>query len=283
MIAAIIISAILLGIKEIANKHAVAKNGAMQVLFLGTLCGSIFYVLMSLCLNGTAAAHCTSKEFALVFLKSCIVAASWVCVFLAMRDMPISLAAPIRATSPLWTLIGGIILYAELPGPWQIVGMAFIFIGYYLFSVCGKKEGFKINGKSMIFILAGTIIGSGSALYDKYILNVLALDRVMVQFYFSVDLIPILAVVALIFYKGETLQWRWTIPVFGILLILADWFYFYAISRPDAQISILSLMRRSNVIISFTGGYLVFKDRNFRQKVFALAMILVGTVILAIF
>ena len=283
MIAAIIISAILLGLKEIANKHAVSKNGAMQVLFLGTLCGSAFFVLLSFCLYGTAAAHCTSREFLLVFLKSCIVSASWVCVFLAMRDMPISLAAPIRATSPLWTLIGGIILYAELPGLWQIVGMAFIFLGYYLFSVCGKKEGFKINGKSMILILAGTIIGAGSALYDKYILNVLGLNRIMVQFYFSVLLIPILAVVAMVFYKGENLQWRWTIPVFGILLILADWSYFYAISCPDARISILSLMRRSNVIISFTVGYFVFKDKNFREKVFALAMILIGTVILAIF
>ena len=219
-------------------------------------------------------------------LKALIVGSSWICIYYAMRDLPVSISSPIRASSPLWTLIGAIILFHELPTIWQGVAMLLIFVGYYIFSVIGKLEGIHFTrSKGIYLIMLGTLIGSASALYDKYLLGVLKLDREMLQFWFSADLVIILGLAWLIrtaFGHKHPFQWRWCIPVTGILLIFADWLYFYAVSVPDAQIAILSLVRRSNCIVTFAVGGIWFHDKNLKKKAIPLALILLGVILLGL-
>ena len=136
-------------------------------------------------------------------------------------------------------------------------------------------------------LILGTLLGAASALYDKYLLGVLHIPRTTLQFWFSVNLVGILgaalAATAFCRTKGRRFEWRWTIPVTGILLIVADWLYFYALSKPDVQISIVSLMRRSNCVVTFAFGSWIFHDRNVKGKAVALALILAGVTVLAIF
>ena len=115
----------------------------------------------------------------------------------------------------------------------------------------------------------------------------LNISRNTVQFWFSVDLVFLLGLSWLCRYifgsKGRPFIWRWSIVATGILLIIADALYFYAASKPEAQISILSLMRRSNCIVSFALGVWLFKDRNIKRKAFALSLILAGVILLVLF
>ena len=282
-----VLSALALGFYDICKKHAVNRNSVMPVLFFATLSGSLLYVIvLALCGRAASAAVCTPAQFGLVLLKSLLVSSSWICVYYAMRELPISLASPIRASSPLWTVCGGILLFGELPGIWQICGMISIFAGYYFFAGIGKKEGFPPLNKSVLLIIAGTVLGASSALYDKFLLNVCQLPREMLQFYFSVDLVFVLGAAYLIrkfvFKQGVDFEWRWTIPVTGILLIAADYLYFYAVSLPEIHISILSLVRRCSCIVTFAFGVWYFRDLNIKRKVFALALILLGVAILAL-
>lgn len=282
-----VISALALGFYDICKKHAVNRNSVMPVLFFATLSGSAAYVLvLALCGRVSGAAVCTLPQFILVFLKAVLVSSSWICVYYAMRELPISLASPIRASSPVWTVIGGVILFHELPSWGQAAGMAAIFAGYWFFAGIGKKEGFPPLSKGIILIVAGTLLGASSALYDKYLLNVCRIPREMLQFYFSVDLVFVLGAAYFIrkfvFKQGVAFEWRWTIPVTGILLIAADYLYFYAVSLPDIHISILSLVRRCSCIVTFTFGVWYFRDVNIKRKVFALALILAGVAVLAL-
>jgi drug/metabolite transporter (DMT)-like permease len=66
-----------------------------------------------------------------------------------------------------------------------------------------------------------------------------------------------------------------------VLLIVADYLYFYALSLPDTQISILSLLRRCSCIVTFTAGSFLFRDKNVKIKAAALAAILAGVFLLA--
>ena len=280
-------SAFALGFYDICKKHAVNRNSVMPVLFYATLSGSLLYVIgMLLCGRFASSASCTAPQFWLVMLKSLLVSSSWICVYYAMRELPISLASPIRASSPVWTVIGGIVLFGEQPGWMQLLGMIAVFAGYWLFAGLGKKEGFPILSKGVLLIVAGTLLGASSALYDKYLLNVCRLPREMLQFYFSVDLVFVLGAACLIrkfvFKQGVAFKWKWSVPVTGILLILADYAYFYAVSMPDIHISILSLVRRCSCIVTFAFGVWYFRDLNIRRKVIALALILAGVAILAL-
>lgn len=258
----------------------------MPVLFLATLSGTLFFVILS-AFNGQLipALKCSCGEFMLVMCKSVLVASSWICVYYAMRELPISLASPIRSTSPLWTMLGGIIIYREIPGIIQAIGMLTILIGYMLFSLLGKKEGFHWKSKGMQLIIAGTLLGAASALYDKFLLNTLHIDRQMLQLYFSLDLVVLLGtawVVRKCFGHQHHFVWKWSIPATGILLIIADYSYFYAVSTVDAPISMISLVRRCSCAVSFFIGAMIFRDKNIAGKSWALLLLLAGVALLAL-
>lgn len=284
-------SALMLGIYDISKKQAVKNNSVLPVLFWATTIGSVFYLLLSL-LRGDFAACFMQYETAFfpVLLKSVIVGSSWICIYYAMRELPISIGAPIGATSPLWVFIGGFFLYNEVPNIWQAIAMLLIFAGYYLFSVLGKLEGFSLqNLKGIPLILLGTIITACSALYDKYLMGEqnLNLPPETVQFWFSIDIIFVLGLAVLIrkrsFGEHHAFHWSLAIPLTGVLMALADICYFYAVSMPDTPISMLSLLRRSNCIVAFIAGSIWFKEQNQAKKAVALVLVLIGVAMLTLF
>ncbi len=275
-------SALLLGVYDVCKKAAVKENSVMPVLFYATLCGTLFFCAVT-ALSGQLeeAVFCPLPAAAMLFAKALLVGASWVCVYYAMRELPISIAAPIRATAPLWTFAGSLILYHEFPSFQQAAAMLLIFAGYYAFSVLGKKEdGNFLHSRGLWLIVAGTLLGAASALYDKFLLGVANIPRLTVQFHFSVDLIIILGAAYFIranfFGQKHKFYWRWSIFFTGILLILADYLYFYALSVPEVRISILSLVRRCNCIVSFGIGCYYFREVNIWKKAVALIFILAG-------
>ncbi len=282
----ILFSALTLGVYDLCKKAAVRDNAVMPVLFLATASGTLFFVGVTfLTGNAAQAVSCDISTYLLTLLKAAIVAGSWVCVFYAMRELPITLASPLRATSPLWTAIGGILIYHETPAPLQAVGMFIIFIGYLLFNFIGKSEGFNWKSKGIVLIVSGTLLGAFSALYDKYLLNVIRIDRQVLQFYFSVNLVLVLGAALLIrtlFRKTYNFKWKWTIPATGILLIMADYAYFYALSADNAPISMISLVRRCSCVVTFSVGAKLFKDSQLKSKAAALALLLTGVVLIAI-
>lgn len=281
-------SALALGFYDLCKKHAVRDNSVMPVLFYATLCGSALYIAITLITGSlTASAVCSVREWGLILLKSLLVATSWTCVYYAMRELPISIASPIRASAPLWTFLGSLVLFSEYPSLLQGIGMLAIFTGYYLFSVFGKLEGISfLRSQGIRLIILGTLLGATSALYDKYLMNVLKISPKIVQFWFSVDLVFILGTAFLIrdlfFGQKHRFVWRWSILFTGVLLILADYLYFYAVSLPDIHISILSLVRRCSCVVTFAVGVYYFRDANIKRKAIALALILSGVFILAL-
>lgn len=281
----ILLSAAVLGVYDICKKHAVSGNSVMPVLALSTASGCIAVFAATLFTgNSDSVFSLTSFQLLLVLLKSLLVSASWVCVYYAMRDLPISIASPVRASAPLWTFFGSLILYNEVPTVIQAAGMLLIFGGYYAFAVIGKLEGFSVRHKGMMLIFAGTLLGAASALYDKFLLNKLELPFVPLQFHFSLDLTLILGTAFLIRKKflpqGVPFVWKWSIIFTGVLLSLADFLYFYALTVPDVKISLLSLIRRSGCIVSFSFGAWCFRDKHLKSKAAALAMILIGVFLL---
>ena len=280
----VILSAVLLGFYDIAKKHSVNENAVMPVLFFSTLSGCIA-VTVFLVVSGKTADlfSLTVFQLLLVFLKSILVAASWICAYFAMHSLPISIASPVRASAPLWTFFGSVLLYREIPTFVQAVGMFLIFAGYYAFAVIGKLEGFSFRHRGMILIFAGTLLGAASALYDKFLLNVLAIPHTPLQFHFALDLVLILGAAWLMMKKSTSpFVWKWSIVVTGVLLVAADNLYFYALSMPDVKISIVSLIRRSGCIVSFLFGSWLFHDRRVRLKAAALLLILLGVMLLTV-
>lgn len=290
-----ILAAFFLGIYDVCKKYSVNNNAVLPVLLFSAVASALVFSVVLIgsliCPDFFQQIHVyaptlTAHEHLLVFVKSLIVVASWIFAFFAMKHLPLTIVAPIRATAPIWTLLGALIIYSERLNVYQWIGILVTLTFFFLFSTVGKLEGIKFTrNKWIYFIVAATLLGSISALYDKFIVH--SMDRIAMQAWFSVYQVVILfPIVAILWYphrkKYTPFQWRWTIPMIGILLILTDFIYFYAISFPDALISVLSGIRRSGAAVAFIFGAILFKEKNIRKKVIYLIGILLGVVLLAL-
>ncbi len=290
-----LISSLMLGLYDVFKKHALDRNSVLPVLFLSVVSG---FVPMFFLMAGARVVpecmqqmHCyipmaTLAEHAHVFIKAVIVCVSWVLSYFAMKHLPISIVTPIRASGPVWTLIGAILIFHEMPAPMQWVGMAVIFASYYVFSLIGRQEGIHFHrSKWVLFIFLGTLIGTLSTLYDKYLLQKLGYAPMLVQFWFSFYNVVLLGLFTAIFWWPRRklftpFQWRWSIPMIGLFLLASDLAYFNAVHDPDSLIVVLSILRRSSAVVSFAVGFFWFKEVNRLKKSWALAGVLVGVLLI---
>lgn len=290
-----LVTAVLLGIYDIFKKTSLNNNAVFPVLLISVSTSALFFVpaIVGSYLHpdffksiNLYVPQITILEHVQIFVKSLIVLASWITAFFAIKHLPLTIVSPIRATAPLWTLIGALIIFSEKLNGLQWIGLLITLTFFFLFSTTGKLEGinFKKN-KWISLIIVATLLGSISSLYDRYIVR--AIDRFSVQAWSGVYQLIVLAIIVAIFWyptRKETtpFQWRWTIPLIGIFLVLSDFFYFYALSFPDSLISVLSGIRRSGVIIPFIFAAIFFKEKNLKKKGVYLAGIISGVVLMTI-
>ncbi len=288
-------SAFVLGIYDVFKKLSLNKNAVLPVLFFSSVAAALTVLPFIIGSNISPeffrslrlfVPKITLHEHLLILLKTAIVVCSWIFSFFALKHLPITIVSPIRATGPLWTLIGAILIFHERLNLLQWIGVSITLIFFYLLSTAGKLEGIHFRkNKWIFFIVAGTLFGAASGLYDKFVIH--KVDRIAVQAWFTVYQVFLLGpVVALSRYsvpaiKRTVFQWRWTIPAIGALLLLADYLYFYALSYDDAMISIISALRRGGVVVAFVTGAILFKEHNIGKKGLYLLGILAGILLIS--
>jgi transporter family protein len=289
------LSAVFLGLYDVSKKTSLDDNAVLPVLFFCTLAGALLLAPVA-CFGWLrpdlaagmhlAMAPLGARGHLLVVLKAAIVTLSWMFTYFALKHLPISLASPIRASAPVFTVIGAVVLFAEIPTALQTLGIALTLGSYYLFSLVGREEGIAFEKNRWVWMLfAGTLVGAVSGLYDKHLLQVERLAPTSVQVFFTVYAAVLQGIIVLVFWwprrKATTpFEFRLTIPLVALLLVLADNVYFRAVSEPEALISVVSAIRRSNVAISFVVGGILLRERLHARKVLALAGVLIGALLL---
>lgn len=282
-------SAALLGLYDVAKKRALTDNAVLPVLLLNTIFSSLLFapvIVAAECglgwfdgtllesVPGDAHAH------ALVALKSAIVLVSWVFGYFAMKHLPLTIVGPINATRPVMVLVGAMLLFGERLNGYQWVGVALALLSLFLLSRSGRREGVDFAHNVWILcIAAAAVMGAVSGLYDKYIMA--RLDPVFVQSWYNFyQLLMMGTVVGLLWWPRRRtttpFHWSWAIPLISIFLSLADFAYLTALGEEGAMISVVSMVRRGSVVVSFCCGALLFHERNLRAKALDLLFILVG-------
>ena len=294
-VALALISAVLLGLYDVLKKLSLNGNAVLPVLFLSTITaavtvapfvvGSVFFPDLFQSIQ-MYVPPVSAHEHLLIFIKSVIVVGSWIFAFHAMKHLPITIISPIRATGPIWTLIGAILIFHEHLNLLQWTGVAVTLVFFYLLSTAGKLEGINFKRNIWVFcIIAATLLGAASGLFDKYLLR--RIDRLAVQAWFSFyQVVVMLPAIALFLWRNPQqerppFEWRWSIPLIAIFLLFADYMYFYALSIPDSMISIVSALRRGGVLVAFSVGAILFREHNIKRKGIYLLGILLGILIIS--
>jgi drug/metabolite transporter (DMT)-like permease len=288
-IAASLLSALFLGVYELCTKHAVEKNAVMPVLFFSTLTGAAvwFVLLFAEAIHPGALPKSlvtdllTVTQHLQLVLKSGIVAASWVFTYFAVKHLPLSLGSPIRATSPLLTLFGAVLILGERPTLLETLGVMTTIISFIGLSFAGSREGVHFHRNKWVgFLLCGTALGAASGLYDKYLLGRQHFSVPTVQAWFSVYLLVFFLPFAIgwkqRWWPRKEFFWRWSIPFIALSLLVSDYVYFSALRDPASLVSLVMSLRRGSTLVGFAGALLFFGERNGCKKLPAVIGILVG-------
>lgn len=293
------LSATLLGFYDSFKKKALQGNAVIPVLFLNTVFSSlIFAPFIVLSYSSTvldsSLVHVASGGWEChkyILLKSCIVLSSWLAGYFGMKHLPLTIVGPINATRPVMVLVGALLVFGEQLNVWQWTGVMLAVVSFLMLSRSGKKEGidFKHN-KWIACIVVAAILGAVSGLYDKYLMaspadGGVGLDKMMVQSWYNIYQMIMMGIMLLVLWmpaRKHTTPFRWDWTIIGISLFLsaADFVYLYSLSLPGAMISIVSMVRRGSVIVSFLFGAIFFHEKNLKSKAVDLALVLLGMLFL---
>ena len=300
------VSATFLGLYDTSKKASLKNNAVLPVLLLNTVFSTLIFLPFLIDYVGgfgwfagtfldtapfspdseafSLAARCTHnpaiRAHLLVVLKAFIVLSSWICGYFGLKHLPLTIVGPINATRPVLVLVGAMLIFGERLNAYQWVGVILAIASIFLMSRAGKKENIDFKRNKWIWCVGlATLMGVISGLYDKHIMR--SLNPMFVQSWFNFyQMIIMLVICGLLWYpKRHTttpFTWRWTILLISLFICMGDFAYYTSLSDPDSLISVVSLVRRSSVIISFACAVIFFKERNLKAKILDLAILLVG-------
>ena len=294
------LSAALLGFYDVFKKQSLKNNAVIPVLFLNTLfCSLIFlpFIVLSACGSPwmeSSIFHVPVvgwEAHKYIVLKSCIVLSSWLLGYFGIKHLPITLVGPINATRPVMVLLGAMLVFGERLNLYQWIGVLLAILSVFLLSRSGKKEGIDFKSNRWVFAIVGAaVMGAVSGLYDKYLMapvteGGIGLDRMVVQSWYNIYQCLMMGAMLLLLWWPKRqattpFHWHWAIIFISLFLSAADFVYFYALSLEDAMISIVSMIRRGSVVVSFFFGAMVFREKNLKSKALDLLLIIIGMVFL---
>ena len=282
------VSAALLGCYDFFKKVSLKDNSVLVVLFLNTLFSTVIFLpFIFLSQQGCIESGMlyvpegTLQQHLYLVLKAVIVLSSWLCGYIGIKHLPITIVSPIQATRPVLVLLGALLLFGEKLNLYQWVGVLTAILSFYLLSRSGKREGidFKHN-RWVFFVIMAALLGAVSALYDKFLMR--SLEPMFVQSWFNLYQCLLMGAIVLAmtaFTKNggkRHFSWRWSIPLISLFLAAADFCYFSALAQDDALIAVVSMIRRGSVVVSFAFGALLLREKNLKSRAVDLLFILIG-------
>lgn len=269
-------SAVLLGLYDVAKKEALKRNGVLWIL-LGTT--AMTTVLLCPFLTGGS----LGDHLSLV-VKALLVSSSWVSGLVAMKLLPLTTVSTIKASRPMFVVIFSIILFGERLSPLQWAGVVLVLAALFLLGRSSRKEGISfVSNKGIAWMVVSVLTGAASALYDKHILA--HLQPMFVQSWSNLYITAVLAILLAVKYFRDRSGFRrfrrdWRLVLIAVLITVSDALYFFAVKDEGALLSVISMIRRSSVVITFLFGAFVFKENHIRDKAVDLVILMGGIALL---
>ena len=275
-----VLSAVLLGLYDVAKKKALQKNGVLTVLLAATALSTLF--LAPFFKAGPA------EDLLKLALKAVLVTASWISGMVGLKLLPLTTVSTIKGSRPVFVVLFSILLFGEHLNWMQWTGIILALTALYLLGHTSRKDGtVKTRRIGFIYMGVSVVTGVASALYDKYIIQ--GMEPLFVQSWTNLFITVLLAVCILIYHlaspsdkkeSNDRFQWDWTLLIVALLITGADALYFFALKQPDALLSVISVIRRGSVIITFIFGAILFKEGNIKAKALNMLLMAAGVVLL---
>ena len=261
------------------KKAALKKSSTNVILFFYTAIG----FLMTLPFAKTAFE--LEKIYILyAFIKSAVCCIAWIFSLLALKQMSVSLYSVMDLGRMVFsTTLGVLVLHESFTIP-KAIGMCLVITGLLLVNL---KKNAKSSGAtlfSLTAVLLCCLFNAISGTLDKILMK--DIEPAQLQFWFMFFMSVIYGI-ALLFRREKidfsALKTNYWIPLMSLSLVVGDFLLFQANAIPQSQVTLMTLIKQSSVIISVLSGWLFFKEKNILYKLLCTAVVVVGIIIPLLF
>ena len=226
-----------------------------------------------------------------------------------LKRLPLTTVSTIKGSRPVFVVLFSIILFGERLNWMQWLGIAIVLGAQYMLGFTSRRDASaQVRKTGFIWMGISVLTGVASALYDKYIMK--GMEPMFVQSWTNLFITVILALCVLVKrlavsgragrassdrlrprsreWEGalpassDKFRWDWTLVLVAVLITGADALYFFALKQPDALLSIISVVRRASVLVTFVLGAIIFHEGNIRAKGLNMLLMAAGVVLLLI-
>lgn len=268
----ILIYSLLKGSREGMKKAALKKSSSSEILFFYSLIGFILITPFS------------SDAFAIapvyvfyIFIKSAVVCIAWIFAFTALKSMSVSLYGIMGLSRMVFSTMLGVLALGESFTLPKAIGVVLVIIGLML---ANRKKSAETKGVTAFVLVAALLncfFNAVSGTMDKVLMQFMT--SLQLQFWFMLFSTVIYG--AILFVRREKisvkcLRTNYWIPLMSISLIVGDRLLFEANASPDSEVTLMTIIKQSSVIVTVLTGYFVFKEKHILYKLMCAGIVLAG-------
>ncbi|MBQ7959587.1 MAG: DMT family transporter [Clostridia bacterium] len=268
----VLVYSLLKGSREGMKKAALKKSSSTEILFFYTLLGFFFTLPFS-----KSAFSVEPIYIFYIFLKSTVCCAAWLCAFLTLKHISVSLYGIMDLSRMVFSTVLGVIVLGESLTLPKAIGVTLVIIGLFLVNLKKNTDRKGITIPVLVAALLNCFLNAVSGTMDKVLMK--NLESSQLQFWFMLFLTLIYGLIILVKKEKislKSVKTNYWIPILSLSLVVGDRFLFEANANPNSEVTLMTIIKQSSVIVTVLTGWLIFKEKDILYKFFCLFIVLSG-------
>ncbi len=268
----VFIYSLLKGSRDGMKKAALKKSSSDEILFFYSLIGFILIIPFS-----PNALSTPPLYIFYCFVKAAVVCSAWIFAYIALKDMTVSLFGIMDMSRMIFSTFLGVAVLGESLSIAKAVGVILVIAGLLCVNTRSDAATGKVKFSVVIFALLNCIFNSISGTMDKALMK--SMEAEQLQFWFMLFLLVLYAVIIAIKKERisiKSIKGNYWIPIMSLSLVFGDRLLFLANASPESQVTVMTVIKQSSVIVTILTGWIFFKEKNILFKLMCALIILCG-------
>ncbi len=269
----VIIYSLLKGSRDGMKKAALKKSSSNEILFFYTLLGFIFVIPFS-----TDAFDMPPIFIFYSFIKAAVVSAAWLFALKALKHMTVSLYGIMDLSRVVFSTALGVFALGEVFTAKKAVGVILVIAGLLLVNLKKNAQGKKgMSFPILVAALLNCFLNAVSGTMDKALMQYVTSSQLQFWFmFFSALIYGIILLITREKISIKSVKTNYWIPLLSLSLVFGDRLLFEANASPQSQVTLMTIIKQSSVLVTVLTGWLIYKEKNILYKLMCTGIVLSG-------
>jgi drug/metabolite transporter (DMT)-like permease len=282
-----IISALLSAFAAITQKKVLFNLGALEFSFLLSIVNLVFSIPFFFFIDYETI---NTLNLSILFAKSLIGVAAFLCVMISLKNLEISNALPLLALTPGFVAVFAFLILGESLKSLEVIGLVLLIVGSFILESKNIKEfvfpfNIFLRSKYHRFIILALLLFTASSILDKLLLIKLNLSPISLTAFQHLYFAIIFSLIYFFFkrkeavtpvnIKKDNLGW---IALISVLTIGYRYTQIVAVSL--ASVALVLAIKRTSVFWATVIGGKLFNDKDLLKRSIAAILILLGAILI---